>query len=139
MPAIETLRTEFTADLSPLLQAVRQGSDVLRQFASLAAGSARAVAVSFSGVGPAAGLAQGLLGAARDMAAPVQMFSPSAAGSRPATAGESAGASTTYRAGDVINTFNIQALSEAAVRSQLLPLIEQAYRRGQARPPWINR
>ena len=139
MPPIETLRTEFTADLSPLLQAVQQGSDVLRQFAALAAGSARAIAGSFSGLGPSAGLAQGLLGAARGIAAPAQLFGTSAGLPQSASAGESGGASTTYRAGDVINTFNIQALSEAAIRSQLLPLIEQAYRRGQTRPPWINR
>ena len=137
MPStIETLRTEFTADLSPLLQAVQQGSGLLRQFAALAAESARSVAGDLGGI---AGAGQGILAAAGGMAAPARVLGPAAGGSQPARAGESAGGAVAWRAGDVINTFNIQALSESAIRAQLLPLIEQAYRRGQARPPWIKR
>ncbi len=45
-----------------------------------------------------------------------------------------------YRSGDFnIGGVNINALSPNAIRDQLLPELERMYRRGQARPPWMNR
>lgn len=130
---VESLRTEFTADLSPLIQAVRQGSELLRQFSALASQSARSVAGDLGGIA-AAGRTP--LGDASAMTSAPKTLASASAAQRGVSA---QGSAAIYRAGDVHNTFNIQAISEAAVRSQLLPLIEQAYRRGQARPPWIDR